>query len=64
MNIIGYKTFATEDDFIKWQKSEGKPIVQVMPFINSFAQEPNKEEFCADTKCGVFVTYLAENRNT
>ena len=69
MQIINYKFFTTNKEFIDWQKEKKRSIINVSPYPINMSGDLNTKDFdeeTMDTKAnlnmsfGVFVTYIEE----
>ncbi len=59
MNIIGYKFFEfNSEEFIKWQKQEGKKILNIQPFVSGMDGAMGETDIGLKTNVLVFVTYI------
>ena len=60
--ILGFKIFNTETDFIDWQKETPRKIIQVSPLVFSIGADISQTGQTVDAavNAGCFVVYVVD----
>ncbi len=60
-NIIRYKSFEKETDFIKWQKETPRSISSITPMVKDLQGSQCNNNLSVDASYTVFVIYIERN---
>lgn len=60
-NLIGFKVFKDETDFLNWQREKERVIFQISPWFNNVDVQGDEQSVQATPNTGCFVTYTVDD---